>query len=354
RPSIADPFLPAKIREGREDEIRECIGCNICRAANNEGVGLRCTQNPTMGEEWRRSWHPERIAVFPKREKALVIGGGPAGLEAALTLGRRGLEVALAEAGEVFGGRLLREATLPGLQTWLRVRDWRLHMIGKLANVELFPASRMTAADVAEFGADHVVLATGSAWRRDAVGVYAIRPLALPDALTPDDVFDGAKVTGPVVIYDDEHYFMGGALAEKLALAGHEVHYVTTAAVASSWTVMTNEQDFLQARLIEAGVRFYPLKSLKSQGHGVVTLTCVYTGREEPLPCGTLVLCTGRVPESALSDELVTQGIVATRIGDCLAPSSIADAVHSAHRFARLLGEPELPPRRERAPLRSN
>jgi dimethylamine/trimethylamine dehydrogenase len=353
RPSIADPFLPSKIREGREDEIRECIGCNICRAANNEGVGLRCTQNPTMGEEWRQGWHPERIAVFPRREKALVIGGGPAGLEAALTLGRRGLEVALAEHSESFGGRLLREATLPGLQTWIRVRDWRLHMIGKLANVELFPASRMSAADVAEFGADHVVLATGSAWRRDGVGVYAIRHLTLPGALTPDDVFAGAKVTGPVVVYDDEHYFMGGALAEKLALAGHEVHYVTTAAVASSWTVMTNEQDFLQARLIEAGVVLHPLKALKAQGNGEVRLACVYTGREEALPCGTLVLCTGRMPETALWDDLAARGVAATRIGDCLAPSSIADAVHSAHRFARLLGEPDLPPRRELPPVRS-
>jgi dimethylamine/trimethylamine dehydrogenase len=354
RPSIADPFLPTKIREGREDEIRECIGCNICRAANNEGVGLRCTQNPTMGEEWRRGWHPERIAVYPGREKALVIGGGPAGLEAALTLGRRGLEVSLAEAGEVFGGRLLREATLPGLQTWIRVRDWRLHMIGKLPNVELFPASRMTAADIAEFGADHVVLATGSAWRRDGVGVNAIRPLDLPGALTPDEVFAGAKVSGPVVVYDDEHYFIGGALAEKLALAGHEVHYVTTAAVASSWTVMTNEQDFLQARLIEAGVVIHPLKALIAQENGEVRLACVYTGREEALPCGTLVLCTGRLPETGLWEDLAAQGVAATRVGDCLAPSSIADAVHSAHRYARLLGEPDLPPCRELPPLRSN
>ncbi len=62
RPSIADPFLPRKIDEGREDEIRECIGCNICRSGNNEAVPIRCTQNPTMGEEWRRGWHPERIA----------------------------------------------------------------------------------------------------------------------------------------------------------------------------------------------------------------------------------------------------------------------------------------------------
>ncbi len=354
RPSIADPFLPLKIREGREDEIRECIGCNICRAANNEGVGLRCTQNPTMGEEWRRGWHPERIAVYPKREKVLVIGGGPAGLEAALTLGRRGLEVALAEAGEVFGGRLLREATLPGLQTWMRVRDWRLHMLGKLPNVELFPASQMGAADVDEFRADHVVLATGSSWRRDGVGVYAVRPLSLPAALTADDVFSGTRITGPVVVYDDEHYFMGGALAEKLAMAGHEVNYVTTAGIASSWTVMTNEQDFLQARLIEAGVVIHPLKALKSQGSGEVRLACVYTGREAALPCSTLVLCTGRLPDTALRDDLTAQGIAATPVGDCLAPSSIADAVYSAHRFARQFGEPDLPPRRERAPLRSS
>jgi dimethylamine/trimethylamine dehydrogenase len=146
---------------------------------------------------------------------------------------------------------------------------------------------------------------------------------------------------------------MGGALAEKLALAGLEVHYVTPAAVASSWTVMTNEQDFLQARLIEAGVRLHLLKALKAEENGEVRLACVYTAREEPLHCGTLIVCTGRLPDSSLLDDLTAQGIPATRIGDCLAPSSVADAVHSAHRFARLLGEPDLPPRRERAPLRN-
>ncbi len=353
RPSIADPFLPIKIREGREDEIRECIGCNICRAANNEGVGLRCTQNPTMGEEWRRGWHPERIAVYPKREKALVIGGGPAGLEAALTLGRRGLEVTLAESLGAFGGRLVREASLPGLATWLRVRDWRLTMLAKLPNVQLYPGSRMGSEDVTAFGADHVVLATGSHWRRDGVGVNAIRPLSLTNALTPDDVFAGAKVTGPVVIYDDEHYFMGGALAEKLAAEGHDVHLVTTAPVASAWTVLTNEQDFIQSRLIATGVSIHASKALISGNNNEVRLACIYSGREEPMSCATLILVTGRLPEAALWDVLTANGVRATRVGDCLTPSSVADAVYSAHRHARLLGEPDLPPRRELPPERS-
>lgn len=347
RPSIADPFLPLKIREGRADEIRECIGCNICRSANNEGVALRCTQNPTIAEEWRKGWHPERIAVCSKREKVLVVGAGPAGLEAALSLGRRGLEVVLAEKSRALGGRILRESTLPGLATWIRVRDWRAAMIAKLPNVAVYPESPMTAADIVDFGADHVVIATGSRWRRDGIGVLGMEPFEAPKALTPDDIFAGAAVVGPVVILDDEHYFMGGALAERLARAGHQVALVTPHATASHWTALTDEQGFVQARLLELGVALHLSQLVTGQGADAVQLACAYTGRVSELACGTLVLVTGRLPEDALWRDVQGQHGSVTRLGDCLAPSTIADAVYAGHSFARGLGEAVLPLRRE-------
>src|SRR5690242_12000647 len=110
RPSIADPFLPKKIEEGRIDEIRECIGCNICVASDMTYTPIRCTQNPTMGEEWRRGWHPEFVPAKESSDRILVVGGGPAGLECAVTLGKRGYGVTLAEGSEELGGRVACES----------------------------------------------------------------------------------------------------------------------------------------------------------------------------------------------------------------------------------------------------
>src|SRR6185312_8219835 len=362
RPSIADPFLPRKIDEGREDEIRECIGCNICRSGNNEGVPIRCTQNPTMGEEWRRGWHPERIAPAKSPVKILVIGGGPAGLECAVALGKRGYAVALAEAGTELGGRVTRESRLPGLSSWARVRDYRLGQLQRLANVEVFPASPLAAEQVMEFGFDHVVVATGATWRRDGVGYrhhHPIEGLAHPHIITPDDVMNGIAVRGPVVVFDDDHYYMGGVLAEKLRRDGHFVTLATPAAEVSTWTRMTDEQPKVQAQLIRLGVELLPLHDLAGAEDAAVSLEHVHTGQRQTRACGTLLLVTSRQANDALYHELQSDpaaltaaGIKSvTRIGDCLVPGAIVHAVYGGHRFARSLDEPmaaDVPFRRER------
>ncbi len=362
RPSIADPFLPRKIDEGREDEIRECIGCNICRSGNNEGVPIRCTQNPTMGEEWRRGWHPERIARAKSASKVLIVGGGPAGLECAVALGKRGYVVALAEARKELGGRVSRESRLPGLSSWARVRDYRLGQLQRLPNVETFLDSALTADQVREFGFDHVVLATGATWRRDGVGYrhhHPIDGLDHPHVMTPDDVMGGAAVAGPVVVFDDDHYYMGGVLAEKLRRDGHTVTLATPAAEASTWTRMTDEQAKIQAQLIRLDVELLPFHDLVGSEGVAVTLEHIHTDHRLTRPCGTLVLVTSRRPIDGLYHDLqadpaalATAGIKSvTRIGDCYVPGAIVHAVHGGHRFARALDEPstgDVPYRRER------
>ena len=349
RPSIADPFLPNKIREQRFDDIRECIGCNICVVADHHSVPIRCTQNPTMGEEWRRDWHPEKIA--PKQDDAsvLVVGAGPSGLEFTQAMSKRGYQVALAEAGTELGGRVRREASLPGLAEWIRVLDYRELYLKQAANVDIYFDSPLSAEDVLEFGFEHVVVATGAQWRKDGVGRTHRQPIEGLEKIKvfcPDDLMDGKLPEGRVVVFDDDYFYMGGVVAEMLVKAGCQVALVTPVHCVSAYNENSLDQHRIQTRLMELGVEIYQQKTLDRVINDQVELQCAYGGSTVRLDADAVVLVTEREARGSLYQDLMAAearwadvGIKSVKaIGDHYAPGIIAEAVFSGHLAARDFG----------------
>jgi len=348
RPSIADPFLPAKINEGREHEIRECIGCNICISSWHDGVPVRCTQNPTAGEEWRRGWHPEKFAGPADDSKVLIVGGGPAGLECAVTLARRGYQVTLADGAKEFGGRLRFETQLPGLKTWGRVVDWRLGQLRERTNVSLYPGSNLKVEDIVGLEHEHVVIATGARWTKMLYSTleFPVGELDGPAVFTPDDIAAGTIPDGPVVVFDFDNYYLGSAIAEHLAKLSRDTTYVTTGGQASSWTLMTNELPLIHRALANAKVPIHTLQRVTAFDGEHVELAEIFNHTPGRMPCRSLVIVGVRKPRDTLFQELDARagdladaGIASiTRIGDAHAPGAIVHAVHSGHKFARELG----------------
>jgi dimethylamine/trimethylamine dehydrogenase len=356
RPSIADPFLPQKIADGRTDEIRECTGSNVC-IMKVDGFGhLGCIQNATAGEEHRRGWHPERFSIATNSGKGvLVVGAGPAGMECAVTLGRRGFEaVHLVEASDEIGGRMRWVRRLPTLGDWGRIVDHRRVMLSKLRNVEVVTKRRLSAEDVRDYGAQLVIVATGSHWSGEGIQSATHEPIegvaaSLPHVLVPEQVMEGKLPAGSrVVVYDAEGYFVGPGIAELLANEGFAVDLVTSLEVVSPISDLTLEGPMLRQHLHEAGVTM----------HRGVTILAVEPGRasgedqfEEPWSIETdgIVLVTQQVSDDALYRELVgdraaleAAGIEAVyRIGDCVAPRMISEAIFDGHRMAREIDGPD-------------
>ena len=352
RPSIADPFLPTKIKEGRFDDIRECIGCNICYAHNSKCIPSRCTQNPTMGEEWRRNWHPERIPAKASHDKILVVGAGPAGLEAARALGQRGYAVTLAEATTELGGRVLTESRLPGLSEWRRVIDYRIQQLKQLSNVDIYFSSRLTVDDIMGFDFQRIILATGSKWRMDGLGRWHSQPVeafSAKEIYTPDDLMQGVEIEGPVVLYDDDHYYMGPVLAEKLQQTGNDVTLVTPSGYVSEWSRYTDEHARTQERILILGISLLTGKVVSGFQDRSVEISCIYTGKITHLSASSMVTVTARKANDGLYRQLMEDpqrmkenGIKSvTRIGDCLAPGIIAAAIYSGHLAAREMDVPQ-------------
>jgi dimethylamine/trimethylamine dehydrogenase len=348
RPSIADPFLPKKIEEGRIEDIRECIGCNICITGDMTMSISRCTQNPTFMEEWRKGWHPEKMNVKGDSSNVLIVGSGPAGLEAAWALCRRGYEVAVAEAKTEIGGRVTRECKLPGLSAWGRVVDYRQYQLSQRPDVEIYLDSKLDAESILEFGFENVAIATGATWRRDGVSRQHVVPMPIStDAkiYTPDDLMDGTIPDGNIVIYDDDHYYMGGVLAELLVKNGAKVTLITPSAYVSDWTNNTLEQAAIHTKLLEMGVEIVLNRGVTEIMADHVISDCVYSGRTQEFAADAVVMVASRTGDDAIYNALKEReaewadaGIKSVKLfGDAEAPGPIAWSTYAGHRYAREL-----------------
>src|SRR5271170_7432261 len=390
RPSISDPFLPKKIEEGRYDDIRVCIGCNVCISRwEIGGPPMICTQNATAGEEYRRGWHPEKFAKKTSDDSILIVGAGPAGSECARVLLERGYTTHLYDTADKVGGHLNGIATgLPGLGEWGYHRDYREVQINKLIKKNkqsqvALGQKPMTADGALAYGADKIVIATGSSWDTDGTNCISHMPIPGVDAinradqLTPEQVFEGKKPIGKrVTVLNYDTYFMATSLAERLAMAGHEVTIVSGVHLAA-YTHFTLEYSNIMRRNHELKFREYVehyctrvepgrMQIISKWGDGY---KANYRGKgvsprtentsQEWIEFDSLVLVTGRHSDDKLYRELKARKAEWAKndikavyvIGDAEAPRLIADATFTGHRLAREIEEADaqypLPYKRE-------
>ncbi|MDD9818112.1 MAG: NAD(P)-binding protein [Gammaproteobacteria bacterium] len=378
RPSISDPFLPQKIEQGRIDDIRVCIGCNVCISRwEIGGPPMICTQNATAGEEYRRGWHPEKFPAKGSEDTILVIGAGPSGGECARVLMERGYTVHLRDQADKVGGCVNDIATLPGLAEWAYHRDYRETQLGKLvkknpdSQLALGAAAAMTTQDALDYGADKIVVATGSAWNTDGTNALTHEPVpgidaSLPTMLTPEQVLAGDKPIGKkVLILNCDPYFMAPSLAQRLREADHEVTILSGVGV-GHYMHFTLEYPNMERMFHELGIEvigdvwasraeanrieIYNLwgDGYRRQYRGPGKLPRSENKSMKWYEFDSLVLVTGRHSNDELHRSLMAarsqwsqRGVKDVYvIGDAWAPKLIADATFEGHRLAREIEEP--------------
>jgi 2,4-dienoyl-CoA reductase-like NADH-dependent reductase (Old Yellow Enzyme family)/thioredoxin reductase len=340
RALITDPDLPRKAREGRADLVIRCIACNACIAHYHAGTPIACAQNPRTGRELTLP-RPE-----PTRQplRVIVVGGGPAGVAAAVEAGGSGHEVVLLEGRDVLGGQVALAGAAPGHSELARAYQRNAGLLLEQADVEVRLGERADAEAVTDLEPEVVVVATGARPFDPALELEGVR------VLQAWDVLEGPVPGGERVVVADWGGDPAGLdCAEVLDRAGNDVT-VAVAAVTVAETMHQYQRNLYLGRIYSAGIRLEHHVEVTGARSGVVKLRNLLAPElESELPADVVVLALGRVPDARLADELEARRLVVERAGDVLSPRSIEEATLEGTLAARAAAQRAADPSRSAA-----
>ena len=324
RGQIADPHLVAKARAGRAEEVRPCISCNqLCWGRRSRDYWISCLVNPSAGREW--AWDGDRYQVSPRPRRVLVVGGGPAGLEAARVAAERGHRVTLLEQEGRLGGQFRLAGLQPSRGQITDLLGWYAHSLESLG-VEVRLGVEAGPADVAEALADEVVVATGShpprtGFQRALPMVDRLPGVDRDDVFSIHDVLDGSAAPGRrVLVLDDVDDWRGLGTAVHLAEHDHEVTILTSGPVVAGGLAHSAADGPLRKRFAEAGGRSITSACVVAWGNRIASVRSTLSGEATSVAADALVIAETPIVESTLAEGLTDRGVAFHQIGDCVAP----------------------------------
>jgi len=332
RGQIADPHLVNKTIEGRPEDVRGCISCNqMCWGRRSRDYWISCMVNPSAGREFE--WGGDRFVPSPEPKRVLVVGGGPAGLEVARVAAERGHQVTLAEASPVLGGAFRLAGLQPRRSQITELIAWYERQLQRL-KVDVRLNTALDGDEVRAFGADVVVLATGSqpaatGFQRPLPQMEKIAGVDAPNVWSVEDVMGKlAKPQRKVVLVDDTGDWRGGGSAWHLAENGFEVTLVTGWPMVGYWIQRTSGDIPLRGRLHKLGVTMLTESAVTEWTPQGAVVRNLQDGSTRLVEADSLVLATTNEAQTWLADALSEQGIAHHTVGDCVAPRLAVHAIY--------------------------